>query len=76
MDFDFRNFCRAQAEVQALVAGRNVTAGGGRESRLAVHLDFRAQPIAIAARAAQRDGEPVAGAAVIIAAPAARRRAK
>ncbi len=59
VNFDFRYFCRAETEVQTLVAGGNVAAGGGRESRLAVYLDARAQPIAIAARAAQGDGEPV-----------------
>ncbi len=58
-NFYFGCFRVAEAEVEALIAGGNVAAGGGGEARLAVDLDASAQAIAIAARAAQGDREPV-----------------
>ena len=64
-NFDFCNFRSAESKVQALVVGRNVTAGGGGESRLSIDLHARAEPVAVAARSTQRNREPVAGACVI-----------
>src|ERR1700728_1269104 len=65
VNFHFGHLGRAEAKVQALVAGRNVTAGRGRESLLTVDLHSRTQAVAVAARSAQGDGKPVSRSAVI-----------
>src|SRR5690349_15887165 len=51
--------CRSQAEMQPLVAGGKIASGGGRESSLSVHTHPSAEAIAIAARATQRNREPM-----------------
>src|SRR5580700_9115603 len=64
--FNFGGLGAAQPEVQALVVCRFVTSGGGGEARLAVHQHARAETIAVAARAAQGDRQPVRAAAAVV----------
>src|SRR5579864_7852251 len=51
--------CGSQAEMQALVARAQITSSRGGESCLTVDTHSSAVAVAIAARAAQRDGQPV-----------------
>src|SRR5580693_1294882 len=52
-------FRRSEAKMKTLVICRSVAAGGGRESRLSVYFDSRAESITVAACAAQRNDQPV-----------------
>ena len=65
IDFHLSLVGRAQPEMKAFVAGRKITAGGGGESRLPVYPHARAKAIAVAARAAKSDRQPVQFAAAV-----------
>src|SRR5260370_32262467 len=65
-DFDRNLLPRAKAKVQPLVVGADVTAGGRRETRLAINAHTRAVAIAIAACTAHRYIQPMIAAACAV----------
>src|SRR5271166_1319813 len=65
-DIDLSFIGGAQSEMQTFIARRFIASRCGGKARLAIHLHPRTQSIAVAARAPQRDGEPVRAATAIV----------